>query len=312
MLLCALSLIVATAVALAIGINPPENESSGIFFTLKGVLIDKGPLSAAVNVLCLLAAGGLMLALNKVFSYVRTVTHLFASVFFLLMLANPSGLVALNAGSLLALVTTVTILPLFGSYQDKHSQRSIFLIFAMVSTGTMFHYGFLMLIPAFLLGFLYMGVLNLKGLLAMAFGLVTPFWIVMGLGIAGPEDFTVPSVHGLWAITGEHHVGITLIVTAVTAILGIVLALMNLMAIMNYRMQTRVYNAFFVILFIVTVIALCIDYREATVFLPLLNLMVAVQVAHIHTLRTTLHNRYFFIAILAVSCLGCYCIHAFM
>lgn len=304
MVLCALALTLTVFVACGLGLEPSTSNDKGIFFSLKGPLIEHQTLSAIVNLGCLLAAGGIMLAINKVFTFVRSMTHLFVSAFFLLQLANPAGLVAFNAGTLLCLVTTVAVLPLFASYQDRHSQRSIFLIFAMAAAGSMFHYGFLVLIPAFLLGFLNMGVLNLKGILAMFIGLVTPFWIVLGLGIAAPGDFTLPTFNGIWQLAKDPHMDILLLLAAITALLGIALAVMNLMTIMNYRMQTRVYNAFFVFTLVLTLIALCIDVSEVAVFLPLLNITVAVQIAHAHTLRATLHNRYILLLVFIAGCLG--------
>ena len=183
MVLSAIALVVATFVALSFGVQPPTIEGSGIFFTCKDSLIDDGTLSAAANVLCLLLTGGILLAVNKVFTFVRSVTHLFVSAFFWLQIANPSALVALHVGTLMCLMTAGLLLPLFASFQDRHAGRSIFLAFALAATGSMFHYGFLVLLPAFLLGFLNMGVMNLKGVLAMLFGLVTPFWIILGLGL---------------------------------------------------------------------------------------------------------------------------------
>ena len=305
MFLCALALIVATVVALSMGVQPPSGDSTGLFFSIKGKLIEHGPLSAFINLVCLFTTGGIMLALNKVFSYVRSVTHLFVSAFFLLQLANPAGLVSFNAGTLLCLLTTIAMLPLFASYQDRHAQRSIFLIFAILAAGSMFHYGFLFLIPAFILGFLNMGVFNLKELLAMLFGLVTPFWIVLGLGIAAPGNFTVPNIDGIWNLTGQPWTNLMLVLAVITVVLGIVLAVRNLLTIMNYRMQTRVYNAFFIFTLVMAVIALCIDYCDVQVYLPLLNLMTAVQIAHAHTLRTA-PFRYVFILLLIAGCFAFY------
>lgn len=307
MILCALALMGAAAVALMTGVKPATSEGTGIFFSLRGTLIEAGPVSALINVAGILATGGIMLALNKVFSYVRSVTHLFVSAFFLLQVAHPSGLVSFNTGTLLCLVTALAIMPLFSSYQDRHSQRSIFLIFALIATGSMFHYGFLVLIPAFLLGFMNMGVFNLKGLLAMFFGLVTPFWIVLGLGIAMPADFVMPQVDGVWNLAGKSRM--TLVLASLTALLGIVLAVMNLMTIMNYRMQTRVYNAFFVFVLAALLIALCLDFGNVAIYLPLLGLMVAVQIAHVHTLRTTMQYRYVFILLFIAGCIGFFAIN---
>lgn len=304
MTLSAMALAVMTVLAVVMGVSPATVEGSGIFFRFDGALLKPGLMSALAGMLVTLATGGIMLALNKVFSYVRAVTRLYVSAFFLLQLAHPSGLVSLNAGTLMCLVTAVAVMPLFASYQDRHSQRSIFLIFAILATGSMFHYGYLALIPAFLLGFLNMGVLNLKGLLAMLFGLVTPFWIVMGLGIATPADAMAPHIQGIWHLDWSQPGNIVLIVAAVTAALGIMLAALNLSTIMNYRMQTRVYNAFFVFTLVATVIAVCVDCRDAAFYLPLLGLMVAVQIAHAHTLRTTRGHRYVFMILFTVACVA--------
>lgn len=304
MVLSAVMLIVAAAAALVMGVAPASSAESGMFFPLQGRFFEPGPESAAVNVLCLLVTGIIILALNKVFTFVRSTTHLFASAFFWLQVANPQGLVSLNPGTLLCLVSSMAMLPLFASFQDRHAQRSIFLVFALIAAGSMFHYGFVVLAITFFLGFMNMGVLNLKGMLAMLFGLITPFWIVLGLGLVTPADFHVPQINGIWHLAGMNETTLPLAVAAVTAVLGIVLAALNMTVIMNYRMQTRVYNAFLVITLAVTVVAMCVNYLDVTVFLPLLGLMVAVQMAHAHTLRATRPYRYVFVILFMASCIA--------
>ncbi len=300
MLFCALMLVAVTVVALAIGVEPTNIQGEGIFFTLQGAFIETGPVSAAINVLCLLATGGILLALNKVFTFVRSMTHLFVSAFFLLQLAHPSGLVSLNAGTLLGLMGAVTLMPLFASFQDSHAQRSIFLIFALVATGVMFHYGFLMLIPVYLLGFANMRVLDFKGVLAMLIGLVTPFWIVMGLGIASPSDAHLPQ----WALMERPQLTIQFGMALATSAIGIALMVMNLLTVVNYRMQPRVYNISLMIMLVMVIITLCLDYHDLAVFLPLLNLMVAVQMAQAYTLGASFRFRNLFVLLLMVVCLA--------
>lgn len=308
MFLCALALMAATAIALSMGVQPQADENTGIFFSIKGSAMGSPALSAALNVLCLLVTGGIMLALNKVFSYVRSVTHLMVSSFFLLQLANPSGLVSFNSGTMLCLVTAMATMPLFAAFQDRHSQRIIFLIFAIVVTGSMFHYGFLMLLPAFLLGFFNMGVFNLKGLLAMLFGIITPFWIVLGLGLVGPADFAIPHLSGIWNVAGPSPVSPLLVLAVLMSVLGIVLAVINLVTIMKYRMQTRVYNFFFVFVLVSMIIALCIDFSDMAVFLPLLGLMVGIQITHAHTLSKA-PFRYVLLLLLIAGCIAFYAIN---
>ena len=304
MVLCSLALVAAAALAVSSGVRSTEVEGHGIFFSMQGRLLADGTLSAVVNVLCLLLTGGILLAVNKVFTFVRSMSHLFVSAFFLLQLTNPAGLVSFHVGTLMCLVVALTLQPLFAAYQDKHSQRSIFLVFALVATGCMFHYAFLTLIPAYLLGFANMRAMGTKGVLAMLFGLVTPFWIVLGLGLATPMNAVGPQ----WAVLYKPALTSMLVLAAVTAVLGVVLSGMNLHTIMNYRMQTRVYNAFFMIVLVLTVIVMCLDHRDLSVYLPLLNLMVAVQVAQVHTLRTFPY-RYIFLLLFVASCVGCCVYH---
>lgn len=304
MLLCALAMVATAVMALSLGIGPAVSHDNGIFFSLNDALIVPGPLSATVNVLCLLATGFIMLAINKVFTYVRSMTHLFASAFFLLQMAHPQGLTCLNAGTLICLTSAITLLPLFASYQDRHAQRSIFLIFALVATGSIFHYGFLALIPAYLLGFLNLRALNVRGFLAMLFGLITPFWIVLGLRLASPDDFAWPHINGVWNMVSGAPLDLTLILTSAVGILGIVLAVSNLFTIMNYRMQTRVYNVFFIIMLVMVVFAIATGLQSIQSLLPLLSLMVAVQVAQAHTLNTTMHYRFVFMLFFIVCCVG--------
>jgi len=308
MMLCATAMIAVAVAALSMGVEPSPIHGSGIFFSLQGTLIDAGPVSAGINVLCVLATGAIVLALNKVFTFVRSMTHLFVSSFFLLQLANPSGLVAFHAGTLLCLVAAMTLLPLFGSFQDGHAQRSIFLISTLLSAGAMFHYGFLVLIPVYLLGFANMRALGLKGLLAMMFGLVTPFWIMLGLGIVALQDALPPQ----WPIPQWPQLDLQLAMVVAVSLIGIILASMNLLTIVNYRMQTRVYNLFLIIMLVMMVFVICLDYRDVMVFLPLLNAMVAIQIAQAHTLRTTRGYRYLLVLLLTIACLALAAVHLLM
>lgn len=303
MVLCAVALVMTAAVALTMGIRPAHAIENGALFTLHAPLITEGTLSATINVLCLLATGGILLALNKVYTFVRSMTHLFVSSFFLLQIANPSGLVSFNVGTLLCLITVLTMMPLFASYQDSHAQRSIFLVFAIVSAGTMFHYGFLVLFPAFLLGFINLHSLNLKGLLAMILGLLTPYWIVLGMGLAGFLDFAPPHIHGIWPWDGNLRSNLVLSLAVLTSVAGIVLAVLNLLTIMKYRMQTRVYNVFFILLLVFDVVAMFLDFNAVMMFLPLLNLVVAVQIAHVYTL-STFPFRYVLMLLFIATCFG--------
>ena len=134
----------------------------------------------------------------------------------------------------------------------------------------------------------------------MLFGVVTPFWIVLGLGLASPTDAMPPQ----WSLMERPEINLQVAFAAVTAVVGIVLAVMNLLTIMNYRMQTRVYNIFLMIMLVIAILAASLDYHDLAVFLPLLNLMIAIQIAQAFALRTTFRHRYVLILLFTVACLA--------
>jgi len=301
-MLCALALVVVTWASFSAGkIGGEQAVGHGFLFSLDAPAFTHAGLSAVLQVLCVLVIGLVLMAAGKLFSFVRSVTNLYVSSFFLLQLANP--LTGFNAGTLLCLVVALSLLPLFFSYQDHHAQRSIFLIFAIAATGSLFHYAFLLLMVVMLLGFAYMRSLNFKGLLAALLGVVTPFWIVLGLGLARPADFCLPQLSLPQLALPDLPASLHLALAVATGVLGIVLVAHNLVRLLSYRLQTRVYNAFFVLTLLLTLLAMIIDCGDLTVFLPLLNLTVAVQIAHAYTL-SSFKYRYLLIFLLIAGCLG--------
>ena len=298
MTLCAVVLVAVAAAALVTGLPQAQSRGTGIFYTLGDSLIAHGTLSAIFNVLCLLATGSMVIAVNKVFGFVRSATCLHVSAFYLLMAANPAGLITFNAGTLLCMATVLLLVPLFASFQDKHAQRFIFFTFLLIATGAMFHYAFLALIPVMVIGFAHMHALNTRGILAMLLGIVTPYWIVLGLGIASPAGAHAPGM--LWTLPA----GPLIALSASIGVLALILAGFNLFTIMNYRMQPRIYNVCFFIMLLAVIIAMAVAWRDLQVFMPLLCLITAIQVAQFHTLRVKFEYRFVLMLLFIAACIG--------
>ena len=296
-------LAVTAAVAAMSGEVPPPEAGSGVFFNIPGAFIDNPWLSMAVNVGCIIGIGVLMLLLNKMFNFVKSLTFVGAASFFLLEAATPLSSSALNTGTLLAMLLAVGVMVLFGCYQDKHAQGPVFLVMCVLAFGAMVHWAVVMLIPAFLLGFAYLRAMNWRSVVAAAIGLFTPFWIVLGLGVASPGDFQLLELNPLWESLDLQQVRLLVAWVAVAVILAVTLSAVNLLAIYNYRLQLRVYNAFFLLTTLLAVGAMSIDYRNLMAYLPLLNLCLSVQIAHAFTINK-FPKRYFFIIALAVLCLA--------
>ena len=85
------------------------------------------------------------------------------------------------------------------------------------------------------------------------------------------------------------------------ALLTLVLTVVNLLTIFNYRLQTRVYNAFFTTLATLSVIMMVVDFNNILIYVPMLNMCLAIQVAHVFTISKFAKKHFIFSAGLVVA-----------
>lgn len=274
-------------------------EVHGIFFTSLAESIHGTVTSTTLNVVCILLIGLMMVFLNKSFNFIRSATWIFASVFFLLMASSPITSSTFSSGTILCFTACIVTFPLFGSFQNRRAQRSVFSAFALVTLLTMFQYSALYLLVALALGFMLMRIMTLRSILATIIGIITPFWIVLGFGLAGIHDFTLPSYQSLWAILQHTQMQISFINVVTMATLTIIVTCANLFKIINYKLQVRTYNGFFVYLTALTILMLAIDYPHAFIYISVLYLCFSVQFAHFFTINE--HTRRYIAVILLIA-----------
>ncbi|MBP5498758.1 MAG: hypothetical protein J6X81_05255 [Muribaculaceae bacterium] len=285
MIISFLAFAVLAGMAWSSGRFPSLSAQGGIFFAPDEFLEANGTHSLVATVAINVSVALLLHLLNKVFTFVRTYTFIAASSFVLFQASMPVVSANYYAGSTLALIAVVMAFILFASYQRKGvSQRSIYLIFTILATCATFLYSSIFLIVAFALGFMQMRAMNLKGALAMLLGIATPFWILLGLGVVSFSDFRLPEFERLHSIFSLPQAPVVIISAVGVVILTIILTVVNMVTIFNYRLQTRVYNAFFTTLATLSVIMMVVDFYNALIYMPMLNLCLAVQIAHAFTI----------------------------
>lgn len=265
------------------------SNSHGIFFPSLAQGFSNITLSVTANCICILIVSVMLVALNKTFNFIRSVTWVYASVFMMLNASNPITSGMLYSGTIISLAVAIIAFAMFASFEQRRSQRNVFTAFAMIATLSMFQYAFLYLLPVVALGFMLMKVMNLRSFLAMIIGIVTPFWIVLGLQLANFSDFALPSYESFWTELQRPQMHINIIGMVLIALITIGLVCANLFHIITYKLQVRAYNGFFVYLAVFTSLMLAIDYRNAFNYLPVLHLCLGVQFAHFFTTNT--HTR---------------------
>lgn len=313
MVLLAVLLLLASGIAFETGILGEVDSGNGVFYALSGNFIANQELSFALNMVSIMAIVSLTVMLNKAFSFVRAVTFSYASMFLLLEMANPLVCARFYTGTAMCLVMVVGMFVLFASYQQKGlSQRRIFLVFALLSFCCMFQYAFLVLLLAFMVGFFQMRAVDIRGILAMLIGIVTPFWIMIGLGITNPLTAQPPLIETIWSSLQLSQVKLVIATTIVVAVLTILLMIVNVFTFMNYRLQKRVYNTFIIVLALLSMGMMCIDYRNMMIYVPILNWCLAVQVAHAFTINSSLLRRYIPLVLLMMATMATYATHVIL
>ena len=125
--------------------------------------------SCFVAVVANVVIGVLLVTLNIMFRYIKTYNcFVFAAVFVLLQGINPFLSTRFFAGTALCLVVVVTLFFMFEQYGKRGgASQGIFLVMALLSFFTIYHYVFFLLFPLYILGFAYMRVLDVRGVFAI-------------------------------------------------------------------------------------------------------------------------------------------------
>ncbi len=314
-LLAAILLVLGTLVAAGTGRFASSAPTSGIYFDPASWQdFTAGPVGMAVNLALLVAVSELSVVLNRMFNFVRAVTRVNVTTFLLLLLACPWNTVQLSTGTLLVLLAVAGQFLLYGNYQNAgHSQKSIFLSFAVLSLCCMFQWEAVVLVVAFALGWVQMRCVSLRSLSAMLLGLATPFWIALGLGLVDPISASLPQFQGIWQHPQPGQTDLMVAWAAAVAVVGVLLAAGNTFTILNYRRQTRMCNAFILTLLLTSVAMMVIDYPHFVTYAPLLAWTISVQVAHAFTRHGGRGSRrYVLVLALLVAAVGVWAGHVFL
>lgn len=245
--------------------------------------ISSNDTSCFVAVVCNVIIGVLLVTLNIMYRYIKTYNcFVFAAVFVLLQGANPFLSTRFFAGTALCFVVAVALFFMFEQYGKRgKASQGIFLVMALLSFFTLYHYVFFLLIPLFVLGFAYMRVLDVRGIFAIIFGIATPYWIVLGTGLESLSAFQPPHLAEVWASIPSYGAkGWAITMAIVTVALTVLVTVSNFKTMLNYSVHVRAYNNFFVALSVFVLIMMAIDYNDFLFYMPLLNMCFAIQFGH--------------------------------
>ena len=275
----------------------PITGSNGLGLPSANEWLGHGAFSLAVNVLINVAIALLMLFLNRSYNISRSVSALFAGMFFVLQMPFPSLFGQFYGGTLLCLIVVFSTATLFSSFNRSYPLQPVFLIFFLLAAGAFTQYAYLFYLPVFLLGCAQMRIFNVKTVLAAGMGAVTPLWILWGFGIIGPDDFSLPGFRSILSAIGGVEAMQMFVSVGVTLLLCLIFGSLNLIRVFNYNAQTRSYNGFLSLLSIATALFVFFDYSNLIIYIPMLNCCTAFQIGHFFSASTGKRS---YIAILGI------------
>ncbi|MDE5719195.1 MAG: hypothetical protein K2I34_00285 [Paramuribaculum sp.] len=298
--------VVATTAACISFIRPmPATPSDmGLWLPSPGLWLTDPAASFVCALAGSLATGLVMVAVNRVFNLLRTVSVLFAGLFMLLQSATPTELTRFSGAPLLALTMLLSMTALYASYQSPSNTRRVFLVFMLVTVGTMFQYGFLPFLIVAFIGCNQMRLLNFKCLLAALTGIAAPLWCCMATGIIDPMAMRLPPVpdpHLFFSLPVAPKLTVA---TAVSLTAGLVCGTLNLMKVISMNARTRAMHGFLAATGIASGLLCIMDFNNVVFYAGLLNACTAFQVAF--TVRLYGHRRaYIAVLALTAACLSC-------
>lgn len=283
--LCSLLLVVfALASAYApmptVGLGPLAGIDRGLLFASPGHWLPDGPRAFGWALALNLLVMGLMALINRRYNLLRTLSWLFVGIFGVMEAASPETLRAFTGGQFAAFLVMWCVWLMFSTYHKRRRTKRVFMVFCLMSAACMVQYGFVVYLGVFLAGCAQMRIFSFRTLLAAVLGLVTPWWIVFGMGFAVPADLHMPVVANPFRAMDSVESLQLFVPVGVTLLAGLVCGTTNLFKIIGLNARMRALNGLLTVTSIVTGIMAIIDFTNIEFYIPLLNACVAFQIGY--------------------------------
>ncbi len=243
---------------------------------------------------------GIMALLNRRFNFLRTTSALYITFFVLMQVATPKLATQFYTGQVLTIAVGLALMLFFDVYRSAAASRHVFLVFFLLSGLSATQYSFIFYLPAMLACMVQMGIMNGRTITASLLGVLTPWWICIGFGIIDPFEIHVPALETIFANPDFRSMALTVFAAGFTAVLLVLVLVLNLFKAIAYNSRTRAMNGSICIVAIVTVAAMLIDYNNFTAYVPTLNAAAALQSAHFFAQRRNDRSGYVILSVLAV------------
>lgn len=273
------------------GVVGPFAGDKGLVFPSPNEWISSPSVSLWVNIAVTAAVIVLMIFINKVYNIPRTITLVYATFFTVMQTATPAVSSQFYSGTFLLAVVVSCMLLMFGSFSRPAALKQVFMVFFLLSAATAAQYAFIIYLPVFAVGCAQMRIFSFRAAIAALLGVITPWWIMFGLGIIGPDDFHTPRFLSIFSAATLRDSLILILTVLLSVVLVITAYGMSLLKLMTYNARTRACNGLLTLITAVTVIAMAVDFNNLATYIPLLNFCTAFFLSHLFVIRRSPRSR---------------------
>lgn len=231
--------------------------------------------SAACNVGLSIIIAFLISYLSKAFNVLRSMTMLQGTLFLFLQVGSPASFAAFGSSTLMALTAVICFYLFFSVYgMGDYCQRNVFMAFLLISAGCAIDASYILLIPIFLMASVQMRIFNMRTLMAIFMGIVTPWIIYVGFGLVDFDEIVFPPLSD-FGVLSEGWVTVSALLSS---FIGVFAWVQSIMKLLTYNARSRAMLSVITITMLLSVVgALLIN---AYSFLALLNCTVALMLGH--------------------------------
>lgn len=217
---------------------------------------------------------------NKKYNLISTTEPLLPVTIILLLSCNALITVRLGTPVIMMAVNAICLYILFETYEKFNSTQEFFFLATFLSFGSMVEYSFLMMIPVYIVGGVLMKSLRWREIIAFLFGIIAPYWILVGLGVISIFNFKLPESTELTTqLELNPNLYLSLISVGFAGLLALVASLYNSYLLLNGNSRIRCMHLAISILGYICLLFMIADFNNIMAYSGTIYLWCALEVA---------------------------------
>lgn len=242
-----------------------------------------------IGIALILLSAFLIASANKKYNFIPEAQPILPLSLLILVACNPLTSSHLSTSTLLLFCNVLCFFIIISTYEERNATREFFIIATLPAIGAMVQYAFLVMVPVYLGAGLLMKSFRLREFIAFLLGLITPYWIGVGLGLISPFAFKLPdTLIIIGKGTVENDIFLSLISAGIMVVAGFIFSLYNGVKLFSRNSRLRCIHMSFNLMGYVTIAAIIFDFTNFAAYYSTLCLWTAIQLAtflHFYNIR---------------------------